>query len=212
IILYGSTRVGDRSDSMKNISLTHRIVGAIVILSLAVIFIPLLLETDQFKTEKQVKSPIPEIPEDIKTIVFERKKYDDEFKIKNQEDIQKFENTVKERVASSAHEEELKETPKPEKSKPAEEKKAFPVKSNKPYKHTWMLQLASYKNQKSAEEFRNKLRNAGYVSNLDEKKLENGGSIWRVRVGPYVRQDEANRALQRVNKQFKVKGILVQRR
>jgi len=195
---------------MENVSLTHRIVGAIVILSLAIIFIPLLLETDQLDPGVISESPIPEMPEEIKTIVFQLDEKSGEFKAKTDEEILAFEESVKQEIASAAKEIELPEE-KPKTKVDETPDKPFPVEVNKPYEHTWMLQLASFKDRAKAVDFRDKLRKAKYTAHINERKFEKG-SVWRVRVGPYVRKDEALDALAIVNKKFRVKGILVQRR
>ena len=80
-----------------------------------------------------------------------------------------------------------------------------------PYEHTWMLQLASYTSREQALAFRDKLRQAEYVANIDERKLDKS-SVWRVRVGPYARKEQASNILKKINAQFHVKGILIQRR
>lgn len=194
---------------MDKFSLTHRIVGAIVILSLAIIFVPILLETNQIKSGNLDKSPIPKIPKEIKTIEFDRDNSSGQFKAKSGEDIKAFENSVKQTIESSAKEKELSVADSTTGAKPGFNPKTTAI--NAPFEHTWMLQLASYTRRNQALAFRDKLRSANYVAILDERKLSNS-TVWRVRVGPYARKEEASSVLIKINAQYHVKGILIQRR
>lgn len=193
---------------MENVSLTHRIVGAIVILSLAIIFIPILLETDQINPGNIIDSPVPQVPPEIDSIVFELDERSGEFVPQNSEDFLRFEQDIKQKIDNSAKEVEIKNVAPVAK---AEDKSLFPVDVDKPFKHTWMLQLASFKDQTKANDFRDKLRLAGYASHVNRKSV-NSGTLFRVRIGPYSRKEEASQVLAKVNKAFRVKGILVQRR
>ncbi len=207
---------------MENISLTHRIVGAIVILSLAIIFVPILLETDQIDPGHLKESPVPEIPEELATIVFELDKVSGDFEAKNADKIAQFETGIQQEIESSSQEIALSEvvaepapaplsTPKSVVTAPVKNEAPFPVDVDEPFKHTWMLQLASFKGETKALSFRDRLRKAGYSAHLNQRNGDNG-TMWRVRIGPYTRKDEAKTVLAKVNKEFKVKGLLVQRR
>lgn len=209
---------------MENMSLTSRIVGAIVILSLGIIFIPLLLETDNVDSGSMKNSPIPEIPNEISTIIFQLNEETGKFEEEGNSPVDKFEASVRHKIANSANEVEMPEvspiavtvdsataTAAQPISRPITKP---PVKQDAPQdktRHSWMLQLASFKDEKKALKLRDALRKKKYVTHIAERKLDSG-SLWRVRIGPEVSKAKIVKAQKILEKEMGLKGLIVRRR
>ena len=220
----------------KNHSLTQRIVGAIVLISLGIIFIPLFLETDRINPGKIAQSPIPEIPGEISTIVFqlnnETGKFEETSTSKSKEFTVQMTTEFAETKASLEVVEELPEEASTEKvTKPQLTEKvssieSIPSTSNRPIPvspktvppsadekitHTWMLQLASFKEKPNALKLRDKIRKRGFVAHIDGQHGSNG-SIWRVRVGPELRKSKILEIQRILEDEFALKSLIVRRR
>lgn len=68
---------------------------------------------------------------------------------------------------------------------------------------TWIVQVAAVSNPQNAEGFVKKLRNANY--NASSRKE---GNLYRIIVGPFNQKPEAFRVQKLIEKQFKEKGIV----
>ena len=200
---------------MENISLTQRIVGAIVILSLAIIFIPALLETDRLDPGSSSVSPIPEVPREISTIVFQLNEKNGKFEGEGLTASEKLTQKVSITLENSAKEIEI--TPvedKKAKSSANQNKqnnKSPAVIPDDGKRHSWMLQLASFKNEKNALKLRDTLRAKQYVTNVDERKFSSG-SVWRVRIGPVLSKEKILKMQAMIEKEMKMKGLIIKRR
>ena len=210
---------------MDNISLTQRIVGAIVILSLAIIFIPALLETDRLDPGKSKVSPIPEIPREISTIVFQLNEKNGKFEGEGLTASEELTNEVTAAIANSANEVEIGSVDKSDKAFVAETSKSDASTKSDPMEapqasmqsaddgkqHSWMLQLASFKDEQNALKLRDTLRKKQYVANVDERKFSSG-SLWRVRIGPVLSKDKIFEMQALLEKEMNMKGLIVRRR
>jgi len=201
---------------MKNVSLTARIVGAIVILSLGIIFIPVLLETDNIKSGRMNESPIPEIPTEISTIIFQMNEETGKFEEQGKSPVEQFEIEVAKEIENSANEIEISE---PISATSELSLKTAPRITSKPTKpqiqdksqHSWMLQVASFKDKKKALSLRDKLRAKHYVTHIDERKLDSG-NIWRVRIGPDLSKSKIQKIQAKLDKEMGLRGLVIQRR
>jgi cell division septation protein DedD len=110
-------------------------------------------------------------------------------------------------------------TKAPEPSKPAltetkEKPAAAPVpvpSTGKPVPgdRSFLLQVASYKNQVSAQKLLKELSSDGYAGTVVRADLGERGVWFRVRVGPYASQEEAGSVLERLRKERSLKGYVV---
>ncbi|HFE38336.1 MAG TPA: hypothetical protein ENK06_07975 [Gammaproteobacteria bacterium] len=199
---------------MDNLSLTSRIVGAIVVLSLGIIFIPLLLETDKIDPGQVNHSPIPEVPGEISRIVFQLNKGTGKFEAQDASAIKKFEAEVAKEIAGSANEVEIPEPAEATASIEAKTQvKARPVrqKTETKSRYSWMLQVASFKDQQKALKLRDQLRNKKYVTHISKRQLESG-NIWRVRIGPDLSKSKIQEIKVVLEKEMGLKGLIVRRR
>lgn len=75
--------------------------------------------------------------------------------------------------------------------------------TNNPITPSWTIQIAAVSNPTNAEEFTNKLRKANYNAYTRKE-----GNIYRIFVGPFINKTEAFRTQKLIEKQFKEKGIV----
>jgi len=198
----------------KNHSLTQRIVGAIVLISLGIIFIPLFLETDRINPGKIAESPIPEVPGEISTIVFQLNEETGKFEEQGVSKSKEFSEKIEREIAETLERIEVVEE-EPEESV-VDEKSTDIVPSTAPstsekITNTWMLQLASFKDKANAITLRDKVRDRGFVSHIDEQKTVND-SVWRVRVGPELRKSKIKEIQKILEDEFALKGLIIRRR
>lgn len=201
---------------MKNVSLTSRIVGAIVILSLGIIFIPVLLETDKIDSGNMNVSPIPEVPNEISTIVFQLNEATGKFEEEGVSSAKQFEAQVVKEIENSTNEVEfpekqVAEEQSVEKSADKVVKKAETPENPDNSQHSWVLQVASFKDQQKALALRDKLRKQQYVAHISERK-QDAGSIWRVRIGPDLSKSNIQKIQSILDKEMGLRGLIIRRR
>ena len=207
--------------------LKQRLIGAVVLVALAVIFIPMFLEGPQ----EPVMPDMQAMPE--------------QQSMPREEESRAFPETEKvlplppmsvisepvpepesEPVVDSNPEPAPVPEPEPKKAKPAkpvvaktkvEIKKAKPepVKSSKSPAEpkispsvdnklgSWVIQAGSFSSQENAFNLRDKLRKAGYPTQVERVALDKGVS-YRVRIGPYLDRDKAEAKIAKLNKAYQL--------
>lgn len=75
----------------------------------------------------------------------------------------------------------------------------------------WVVQLGSFTQEKNALTLRDKLRSQGF-SAFVERTQENGKDVVRVRVGPEISHEQAQRVHARLSQEMKVKGVVLRYR
>ena len=183
--------------------------GAAVLVAIAVIFIPIILN-DSPEIESISGSNIPEKPETtfnsriIPVIENDKKALlntvesesigSEEIQNKNDQDI------VAEKVVSdhdkiaddiSANKEAIEDEVKVDVGLSA-----------------WIVQLGSFTEEGNAQSLNEKLRMAGYPAFVEPLK-KNGKISYRVRVGPEIRRSEADLLLKNLKDKMKLDGIVV---
>ena len=194
---------------MMEQKLKERLVGAAVLVAIAVIFIPIILN-DSPEIESISGSNIPEKPETtfnsriIPVIENDKKALlntvesesigSEEIQNKNDQDI------VAEKVVSdhdkiaddiSANKEAIEDEVKVDVGLSA-----------------WIVQLGSFTEEGNAQSLNEKLRMAGYPAFVEPLK-KNGKISYRVRVGPEIRRSEADLLLKNLKDKMKLDGIVV---
>jgi len=178
--------------------LKKRLLGATVLISLAIIFIPMLLEEETIIDSKIYRTNIPDQPKvnykrDLLTAPeIEQKKRDLDFGTT----IEPEQNTkVIEQTKDSANNSDAK-------------KAAVPVKMRVGLS-SWMIQVASFSNQDNALKLTKQLRTAGYDTHLETAQV-NSTKVFRVRVGPEISRDNADKISKEISKKFFLKSKVVQ--
>lgn len=93
-------------------------------------------------------------------------------------------------------------------TKPADAKAPPVAKPVTPVVGGWTVQLGSFSSDLNAKKLVDKLKGAGYKA-YTEPRLEQGVTVFKVRVGPTPGKAEAERLRQRIEAQFEVRGMLV---
>lgn len=179
----------------------QRIIGAIVLVSLAVIFIPMILSGGRDQSMPLFGSPIPPKPENITSIK-----------------VLEFENIPKPpqpaTVMTSPVDQHSKDgdepveplvkpvnKPKPELATKQPDKPARPLKA-------WVVQVGSFTKSTNALNLKDKLVKNGFRAFVERVTTKTQTS-YRVRVGPEIRHDNALKLQKQIEQKMNIKGLVV---
>lgn len=209
--------------------LKQRVVGALVIVSLAVIFLPMIFDDPHQATKKQIipipiepEVPIIKIESPVKPsykIVTPTEPQDSGVNNQTVDDVPdevnadiaesnadsnvksvNIENSQGENAVNS------KSTGSASSSKPASNSGS--VFNTEQLSNVWMVQLGTFGNHENALKLRDKLRAGGYDGHTT--KINRDGSVLiRVFSGPYADKAKAEAIKKQLDKQFKVKSLVV---
>ncbi len=198
---------------MMEQKLKERLVGAAVLVAIAVIFIPIILNDSQ-EIESISGSNIPEKPETtfnsriIPVIENDKKALlntvesesigSEEIQNKNEQDI------VAEKLVSD-HDKITDDISVEREAIIDEVKDEVKVDVGL---SAWIVQLGSFTEEGNAQSLNEKLRMAGYPAFVEPLK-KNGKISYRVRVGPEIRRSEADLLLKNLKDKMKLDGIVV---
>ncbi len=191
--------------------LKQRLVGAIVLVSLAVIFIPIILEGPDDEWSPRSHS-MPEPP---------RMDYGVDMELA-------LPPVETEEIAETGPAEVLEPVPVPAAVQPAEPPPE-PVQPAKPAVQTppppaaaatqsdslpvpppgWYIQVGSFSQQMNAEGLRDRLQAAGHSTRLQAINIGKA-QVYRVLVGPATSRASAEQQNARLEKQQKIKGIVIE--
>ncbi|MDT8385902.1 MAG: SPOR domain-containing protein [Thiogranum sp.] len=179
--------------------LKQRLVGAVVLVALGVIFIPMLLEGPDRNQVPELEA-LPEL-----------------FDAGPEQPLESFQAT--DGVRDEPQVSVLGDTPPPDSSSDSTPAEAGPVieplpelpVAEPPVEQAaepgplgnWVVQAASFSDQEKAIALRDKLRAADFVTQVEKVRVE-GKSFYRVRVGPYLERAEAEQNQKRLDEKFKL--------
>jgi DedD protein len=189
-----------------NKQIKQRLIGAVVLVSLAVIFIPMLLDGGNTSPMPRFGSNIPAQPEfDFEPLEIPLQ-------------------AITPIPADRPRVIEQEEAPVPAVSKPEQERAAQPAiapapspgapgtaAATKPAASApigWVVQVGSFGQSANAMALRDRLRKSGFNAFV-EKFQDRGKSSYRVRVGPELKRENAEKQRERLDKQFQLKGIIM---
>ena len=177
--------------------LKERLIGASVLVMLAVIFIPMVLDDSEHVETKITGSNIPPRPED------------------------EFTSRIVPLPGGDFARPEAVAAPAPEPVTPTPEPKAAaePAPASAPATTAaagpervgltaWVVQLGSFSSEANAAGLDQRLRAAGYTSFVEPLK-QNGEASYRVRVGPELLRSEAQVLRDRIKSEIGLNGIVV---
>lgn len=175
--------------------LKQRLVGAAVLVLLAVIFVPMILDQPAEPPPESKPAPVPPksgenfssriIPlDEPKTPLVERERSSAPVSLTREEALQV---------------EAADQTPTKAESSVA----AVPAGPS-----AWAVQLGSFSSARNAVALRDRLRKSGYTAFV-EKAQSNGNEITRVFVGPALTRTQAEEAVKKLYAETKLKGIVV---
>lgn len=193
------------SDSIDG--LKQRLVGAFVILTLAIIFLPMIFDKPHVIGNSKIV-PVPPRP-DFQTVVVQKPEQP-AFEVVEVEP----ESQVVSLKAPNAK-------PVPVESSPARSGNAAPDKGNgaeKPartrvselevFKNVWMVQLGTFSDADNAYRLRDRLRNDGFKSHTKPLDVKGKRAI-RVFSGPFVSKLEAQKIKKKLDARYKVKSLVL---
>ena len=171
--------------------LKQRIVGAIVLVSLAVIFLPMILDGSGQKRDLFVQNPIPTMP----GYKFEPL----DIPIKSVRPTTKPARIVENE--QHVKQSELK-TNKPTTLKPLDENAQRLVEA-------WIVQVGSFTKSHNAFSLRDRLRKKDLRVFVEQLNNNDNQSFYRVRVGPYKLRLEAEAAQAKIKNSYKIDGKIM---
>jgi len=180
-------------------SIKQRIIGAIVLVSLAVIFIPMILSGSGEQNMPLFGSPIPPKPENITNIK-----------------VLEFDNVPTPPAPRSVirtpvdQHSKTDDIPIEAPVKPKEvltTKPASIVKEAKSLK-AWVVQVGSFSQRSNALKLKDKMLKKGFRAFVERITTHDKAS-YRVRVGPELRRDDALKVQQQIEQKMKIKGLVV---
>jgi DedD protein len=192
--------------------LKQRIIGALVLVSLAVIFVPMMF--DEPHSERKTSAiqipeepPFPEVdmPEPDTT---EPPAYSMEELSPETDPEPVAEPAVEQNITGeSAEPEAVPEQAETADSRPSEEDEPVAAEFTRSLKGAWVVQLGSFGSSENATRLREQVREKGYSSHLQE--ITRGDSqLTRVFSGPFAEKAEAERAKQALDKAFGLNSLV----
>ena len=192
---------------MDKAQLKQRIVGAIVLVALGVIFIPMILNREdsssgisgtnippkpasleKLTTESTPPPPAPVEPPEQTTQLVDK----DTPALPKADATLEQENTAPNKTETAAQSAKNKES-----------------KTSQPDKTAgWVVQVASFTDRNKALKLRDRLLKAKYNCYV-ESTTGKHGTLYRVRIGPVIKRDEADKLQAKLAKQLKLKGTLI---
>jgi DedD protein len=188
------------------ITVKQRLAGAIVLIALGVIFIPMLLDGAGMKEKDRLELRMPPKP-----------KYDFPRHIEELPLPEPVEEQVSDEPAPKDEGASPSKAPEPEKKQeisPKAEEPESPVSpsvssaSRNPALDSYVIQVGSFGDRKNALLLRDKLRKAGFTAYVENVKAQ-GKLMTRVKVGPVLKRQEAEDLLSRLDKEMKLQGQII---
>jgi len=201
--------------------LKRRLIGATVLISLAIIFLPMLLEHEPLMVDRGEMAPIPKAPDEkFKSSLIRDEVPEDKPQAVSNQDSSAASPVVAEEPAPAAV--EIKPAPPviaeavpaatPEAvippPKPAEKPAPEPT-QNKPGLSAWVIQVGSFSNQENAKKLVERLRTAGLDTMDPQPAVINGRQLYRVKVGPELDKGNAEKLLPKVKQVAGLQGTVI---
>lgn len=162
-----------------DLALKQRLVGAIVLIALAVIFLPMLLDGAGTPETLDVEVEIPERSEAPES---------------------RFEEPdVAAELAEPAEPAGEEDTEAPAAEAEVEADAAMDAPETPPVTG-WVVQVGSFSRESNAQVLRDRLRDQGYAAFVKEGE-SGGNTVWRVRVGPMPEESEAREVARRLEEE-----------
>lgn len=186
--------------------LKQRLVGAVVLISLAVIFIPIILEgpDDEWSPQRQ---GMPEPPKIDYRAEIELPPVAAEPSV---EPAPVLVEPVPEQAAPPQGTGKAPATQAPPVAPQPEPPPPVPVAAVAVPADAWVIQVGSFSLQPNARGLSDRLRRAGYKAFLREGKTASGDITYRVLVGPLAERAVADKLQERLNREQQLKGLVMQ--
>ena len=207
-------------------SLKQRLVGAFVILSLAVIFLPMLFDKPHRERAAELEL-VPPKPELERVVISKPKQLESKKVLQSDQDKPLDQAAVKTKTQAPVTSSKVESRPKvvsaqkpllssDEQSTEVKAPKAVNVtpkkkegnksSKSKVYNNVWMVQLGTFSKSENAYALRDRLRSKGIDGHT---KSLNSGKAVRVFAGPFVTKKEALRIKRKVDAEFSLDSLVV---
>ncbi len=210
----------DNNKQPTGINIKQRITGAIVLVSLGVIIIPLLLNGGTDSQQAIYGSNIPPVPPSLNKTLPEIKPLQTmpapepvesrpveylSVKAKGNSAIKK---TVHENVKQVSKRVNINQNKTPVESPPATVFIKAKAPQSKKITAAYTLQIASFGNKENAFLLRNKLRKQRYKAYIESVSTVKG-KRYRLRVGPYLKYDQLLAIQKKIEQKFKLNKTII---
>ncbi|ROR32830.1 SPOR domain-containing protein [Inmirania thermothiophila] len=165
----------------------QRLVGAVVLVALAVIFVPMILERGGGALPEAAIPPRPEIPPALDRAP---------------------EPVAPPQVAAVPP---RQPEPAPQVPVPPQAREAAEAARAIPPAEAWVVQVGSFGRRDNAVALRDRLRKAGFTAFIEEAEA-GGETAYRVRVGPELGEDEAKALQRRLAGEQGLEGVVLRLR
>lgn len=212
------------------VNIKQRLVGAIVIISLGIILLPMLLNIQDVEQSPTNAQYIPDLPEQLKRTLSspiksiplaEAKPIIESPKVFPVDDvnIELYANSKSVAKNNSAKKNTLKKSTTIKKTnkvlsshKNSSKKtlKKTPINKN-PYKTFYVLQLGSFATAKNAQKLSHRLIKKKFRAYIEMVKLANG-EHFRVRIGPYILHKQILKIQRQVDKMLRLKSQIIKQK
>ncbi|MCR4301586.1 MAG: SPOR domain-containing protein [Sulfuricaulis sp.] len=198
--------MADRDDARPEFNPQHRIVGAIVLVVLVVMFVPMILSERQPPAELKGGRDMPAPGATTETKVMVTPVPAAEIKPKEIADASQLSAT------STESKSKMEAKPATPAEKPSVAKKPEPAPAEKPAAENlledgWMVQVGTFSNTKNAVRLRDKLKRLGHSVHTETVTL-GGKKALRLRVGPFADRAKADKAQAQIRKETGVAGVV----
>lgn len=199
--------MADRDDARSEFNPKYRIVGAIVLVALVVIFVPMILNEREPPPELKGIREVPPRTEITETRVVVTPVPSSEAKPVDSSEPAK----VAALPTESKPVPETKITAATEKPVVVKKSESAPEKPAKPtadkIENGWMVQVGTYSNTQNALRLRDKLKGLGHAVHTDSVTVS-GKKALRLRVGPFADRAKADKAQTQIRKETGIAGVV----
>ncbi len=191
-------------------SIKHRLVGIAVVFSLAVIFLPMILDGAGVRKET-LEVVIPPQPLVAANPEFEPQLIELQTGVKALPDLEQ--RYVDENSSVAATATEPATAPAPEVDAPPPPAPEATIARSEPEARaggdSWVLQVGSFQDRDKALRQRDRLRQSKIAAVFIEKFTLDGKPSYRVRLGPFVNRDQTRVAQNKVKAKYDIDGIIM---
>ncbi len=194
---------------IETVNIKQRLIGALVLVSLGIILIPLLLNGGADVTGKISGNNIPDMPQALHRelpIVPEPMLMPERKVITAYPQRGKAETTLKQPAAQPEAAVTVKIKPKPESS--AEKFKKLSRPESAAINKAYTLQIASFSQKSNAYALQAKLRKKKYKAYIEAVQTAKG-RVYRLRVGPYLKFEQISAIKKTIEKKFKLSNTVI---
>lgn len=196
----------------------QRVVGGLVLLALALIIIPLVVDFTQKTAENKLEVAVPAAPDEMKMKVLPLQDWSQ----KIEPEVNPQAEVVPPKLTPHTPPPvTVPVTPVAPAAAPATQEKAPPVAKQvdkaaaspgapaSASAEQWVVQAGSFSTEEKAKALSDRLKGMGYPAFLQKGSDNSGAVVYRVRVGPVADRTSADGLQQRLKRDAKIEGLVM---